>query len=183
MLFRSCRLQSMGGPCLEERVRSLASGVDRFAAWRWKTLANVARDLARIKDAFCAAVASVGPGELGSHDGQLSSTVWRAAGDHEFWAQASSLQDMVKPLSMFSAWLRGCPCHEAARLAGRNVSCPWQGCRAPELASRTQKALEDLCAVRSKYVASHDICLSVSSIVSSLQVKMQWVFELPYLVW
>lgn len=183
--FLVSRVTAMGGEpdVVSKRVRSLGSSIDRFASWRWKTLAKVTEGLERVSDAVRVGMASGTASDLGSRDASVASAVWQAACDDDFWWMASALRQLIAPLASFSSWVRGCRCHEADRLAGRKVSCPWQGCRAPELASRVHAVFAELQALRVDFTGQLECVTVVSQMLSLIQLKLAWVFEEPYLVW
>ena len=123
----------------------LETGVDTFAEWRWKTLDNVTRGLARVEEAIVAALAQVsGVHELASGPDGRAADVLAAGRDPSFWDRARSLAVLTRPMSEFSSWIRGCECHEADRMAGRAVICQLAGCRARSLASRVACVLQEL---------------------------------------
>ena len=184
--FFQVRLRSAGGDpaVVDARVRSLSKGCNAFAEWRWKTLASVTADLQRMQEAVRAAAASVRKAsEIASQDGGQASDFLRAVREPDFWARASVLGQLVAPLAEFSSWVRGCDCHEEQRRAHKAVVCDWQGCRARTLASRTQAVTADLRALREKLLDAPEAVAAVSTMMSTFQIKMAWVFEEPYLIW
>ena len=46
---------------LQQLVSSLQTSVEGFAEWRWKTLNNATRDLGRVREAVCSAIATACP--------------------------------------------------------------------------------------------------------------------------
>jgi len=180
------RLRQRGGDpeTLASRLASLDKGCDGFAEWRWKTLASVTKDLIRMEHAVSEAASTVKRAtELASRDGGVAAQFLASAQDPEFWANVSALARLVAPLASFSGWLRGCDCHEADRLAKRKVFCDWQGCRAKSLASRVETAMVELDALRRGALQSTDLAGAATAMLASLQTKMAWVFEEPYLIW
>ena len=121
--------------------------------------------------------------DLGSRDAINAATLRATCLDPAFWDRARNLRLAVAPLASFSGWLRGCECHDADRLAGKVVQCPWQGCRAPRLADRTLQTLGQLEEVRAEMHRDQDFVGALTFILRSLRLKMAWVFEEPYLVW
>ena len=166
------------------RLKSLGTGCDPFAAWRWKTLASVTSDLLRMRDAICAATSTVHSAlELGARDGGQASELLQSVSDPNFWERVSGLAQIIAPLANFSEWIRGCDCHETQRQQGKRVFCEWQGCRAKSLASRVTSAMADLQRVRQSVAGAHDSASAVSNMMGSLEMKMAWVFEEPCIVW
>ena len=122
---------------LGEMLRPLRNGCDRFAEWRWKTLANVAADLGRLEKATRMSLSLVAdPAALGTRDASTIKRLAEAVRDDAFWGRARGIAKAVAPLSEMSSWLRGCHCHEHLRRKKVPVKCPWAGCRAFQLATR-----------------------------------------------
>ena len=169
---------------LAGRLQALSNGCQAFASWRWKTLATVTKDLSRLADpvrSVAAIVASAA--ELSAKDGGAAASFLANARNPQFWSRNSMLQELTGPIDSFASWLRGCPCHEAERIQGRKVQCQWAGCRAPALASRLDRALEELQHIRDKFWDAPDMVAAVNVILGNLRMKMGWVWEEPYLVW
>ena len=175
-----------------ELVASLSKGCDKFAAWRWKTLVTVTKSLRRMERAL-RMVGSVvtSASELASKDSVSACIVLEAMTDSDFWVQVSCLNHLVEPVAEFSAWLQGCKCHEPQLLLRQQVSCPWKGCRAPELPQRVSKFMEQMADVRN-FVRkdeqpfgqfSENIAQAASAILASVVVKFAWVNETPYIIW
>ena len=166
----------------------LRTGCDRFAHWRWKTLDNVSRQLLRMEPAVREAVIGMPAKEVAGREESTAAVFLRATAAPEFWTRCRSLQALVRPLSSFSSWLRGCACHEADRRQGRSVQCPWQGCRAPELADRMRALLAELVQVRgtvddSWAAPQQEILTAFSAQIAGARLKFHWVNEPPYTVW
>ncbi len=180
------RLRDVGGDpeVVRQRVKALDTSCESFARWRWKTLRRVVQSLARIQDSTCAALASMRSAtELNARDGGLAEEFLRAVQDAKFWERNAGLALFVEPLASMSAWVRGCDCHEEDRLARKEVSCQWQGCRAKRLASRCWTTLDDMSAARNQLHASPDIANCVDRAMASFQLNMSWVHEAPYDIW
>ena len=168
-----------------ELVQSLDAGVDTFADWRWQTLAVVTASLLRIQDALVRATAGLADGDLASRDGVVAQTFLLVVRSPLFWKQCHALHDLVKPITMFSSWLRGCPCHEADLMGGKVVVCSWKGCRALELAQRVLAFAADLVVLRDADTGMEDVSThdAVTRVLCVAQLKFAWVHELPYLIW
>ena len=178
------RLLSAGGDHAQAHIKSLNTACDSFAHWRWKTIATVTRDLVRKQDAVVSATSGLqSASALSSRDGGGAAAFLSAVADAEFWRRAVALGQLVAPLASYSAWLRGCDCHEAERLAGKSVDCEWQGCRASGLASRTAEVLQELDGLRRDFSGMPDMVRAASSALESLDMKMSWVQHEPYLIW
>ena len=188
LLQERLRAAAGGQPdVVQEQVRSLNTSCDSFAQWRWKTLATVTRDLARKASAVVAACSGIQTAsELSSRDGGAAATFLTAAQDPQFWTRVSALSTLVAPMASFSAWIRGCDCHETERLAGKVVQCDWSGCRASRLASRLGIAFEELDNLRSQFSGmpdGPDMVRAASCLLASLRMKMDWLEHEPYLIW
>ena len=180
------RLRQVGGDAdsVEARVKSLDRSCEGFANWRWGTLVSVCRDLARMDDAVRASVAAFrSASEFSSRDAGAAQELYSACRDDAFWQRVGLLQKFVAPMASFSSWLRGCSCHDQERKQGHAVVCPWQGCRARELAGRTEGLFAELQALRAALHLASDLVLATTTVLSSLQLKMAWLFDEPYLVW
>ena len=81
------RIQQLGGDpdVVAARKRALGSGCNAFAAWRWKTLVLVTKDLQRMKDAVCAAISTVRSAkDLSSRDGGQAAFLLESVRDPAF---------------------------------------------------------------------------------------------------
>lgn len=177
---------------LQDLVNSLSNSCDKFAAWRWKTLASVTKALLRMQRALQLVGSFVqSPSELASKDAVNARTVFYAIKDTVFWEQVSCLSHLVGPFVEFSTWLRGCKCHERELRDGQEVTCPWKGCRAPELAPRVSKFMAQVADVRKLAsseggqfgLLSGSTAQACSAMLAMAVVKFSWVNELPYLIW
>ena len=175
-----------GGDRWKERLASLASGCDRFAQWRWKTLGHVTLDLMRLEDAFRSGIARVRSASgIGGRCAESASKLWHLAHDDAFWAQTARLHRLIYPLMQLASWVRGCDCHEVERLAGKRATCDWQGCRAASLASKVRQTSDDLEAVRYGCVRDgyHEESLAVTGMLASFREKFAWLEQDPYTIW
>ena len=126
---------------LDSLLRSLVPAVNTFAEWRWKTWAIVTKDMQRVRDAVVLATASLqSASELASGADGQAGVFLASVSDEQFWCRCAALRQLSTPFKEFSAWARGCECHEQARRTGP-VKCPWAGCRAPQLRSRLESCL------------------------------------------
>ena len=169
----------------EDSLRpAFEKGCDRFATWRWKTLAKVTGDLKRLETAVRSALPSVGPAdELASRTGQLG-VFLATSKDPAFWERVRWAHRLLGPLTSFAAWIRGCDCHEAERLQNKVVVCQWQGCRASALGQRLETAFAELRDLRAEMRAdSPDADIVLARMLHTLKLKMAWVNEEPALVW
>merc|ERR1712242_162545 len=128
--------------------------------------------------------------DLGSKDSTHAQAVWQAVNDEEFWAKARGLQMLVNPFHEFRGWIRGCSCHEAELLEGKDVQCPWKGCRARELVPRLRAFEQTLTASRNQATGGTWPGLGPSEVsgvlthqLAFLRVKTQWANEPPFLIW
>ena len=186
--FLQSRLRAAG---LDKYCLSLDASIDRFAQWRWKTLANVTAGLAHVEDAM-RAVAQVfsSAKDLASRDIATGKIFLDTSKDSQFWDRASGLKSVSNIMKLLSAWVRGCECHEAERLAGHVVSCKWAGCRARSFAARLRSTRQDIYDLRAQAANGHlrgfDCTEQISMLTRMLAVfdlKFSWVFEPPYLIW
>ncbi len=179
----------LGIGSVDRLLQSLRTTCDRFAAWRWKTIANVTRDLLRLQEVSQMAMSLLGDDvdSLGTRDAARRTTLVRAIRCEAFWTRVRALQTCVEPLSRLADWLRGCPCHEKARRKGQVVSCKWAGCRAFQFANRLRSAEDTL-----RYHRDHDPPAGVvhaewrsllTKMLALFQLKFAWVHEAPYTVW
>ena len=170
---------------LQQLVSSLQTSVEGFAEWRWKTLNNATRDLGRVREAVCSAIATVmSSGQLASSTGGQAAVFLASASDPSFWRRSAALREFTEPMGTFSSWLRGCECHDLARQDGKLVECPWAGCRAPQMASRTAQALDELAKLRQRWVSDTDgIATAITASLASLQYKMERVYHEPFTIW
>jgi len=110
-------------------AKSLNLSLNRFAKWRWSTLAKVVRDLLRVREAVKLALGSMSSSnEFATRDEDLAREFWSIANSDLLWVRAEGLSSVVKPMRSMQGWLRGCSCHESECLANDNVKCPWKGC-------------------------------------------------------
>ena len=177
-------LRDAGADELPRLLKALEKSCDSFAAWRWKTLGSVTADLSRLEDPVrCVLLSVSSAAQLSSRDGGSAAAFVESGRDPQFWERNAMLRKMTCPITAFSAWLRGCPCHEDDRLRGRKIDCQWAGCRAPFISSRLEVALTELQGVRDEFYMCHDIVAAVNTVLGNLRMKMAWVWEEPYIVW
>jgi len=181
------QLRARGG-ALAASAKLLDAGCDRFADWRWKTLDLVTRALLRMRPAAQEAAKLIGSAaEISTRNEGAAGAFLESVKDDHFWETVVWTRRVIKPLVAFSSWIRGCDCHEVERLArksGNQVSCPWQGCRAAGLARRYLQTLREIDELRGQQCAAcPDLDVVLTRMLASLQVKMEWVTEGPYLVW
>ena len=159
-------------------------GCDRFAKWRWQTLAKVCADLLRLELAVRPAVAGIGSAhELKTRDNKFGAFL-AAAKDSAFWKRVMWVYEVLQPLKKFAAWVRGCDCCEEQRLQNKKVDCLWQGCRASGLGQRLETALAELRTLREVMRgASPEADVVLTRMLHSLKLKMAWVSEEPALIW
>ncbi len=167
---------------------SFATGCESFANWRWKTIANVVRDLQRMEAATRKAMSYVRDESiLGSQDAATIRRVVLAMRSTSFWARARGLSACVRPLSDLSSWLRGCSCHEVQRMRGKIVKCKWAGCRAFEFAAKLRSVEAQLRLARDAAIPvgmlSTDWTALHVNMLSMFQLKFAWVHKPPYTVW
>ena len=168
--------------------KSLGTGCERFAEWRWQTLGSVTGDLRRMERAVRAAMDNISDAaELGTRDSSIANAFLTAVMDVGFWDRCRWLQDFVQPIKRLSGWIRGCDCHESQLLTG-GCSCPWKGCRAPGLATRLQTFKAEVIELRQGALnivgtSSGDTVLCTTRMLATCAVKFAWVSEPPFLIW
>ena len=178
-------LQSRLQGCSTGVLESLTAGCDRFVEWRWKTLANVTRDLSRMQDALRLATRTLRTSDFSSRDSVHVQLFLTAVQSDTFWMQSSALGTFVKPVSAFSAWVRGCPCHEAECLARGDFRCSWKGCRARDLSQRVRSFLDELLSLRCGHVPDQcaDLHAAFTRTLAVAHLKFSWVDDLPFFIW
>ena len=184
--FLEERVRQVGGRAevVEARVKSLAKSCEGFAEWCWGTLVSVCADLTRMEDAVRAAVASFrSASDFSSREEGVAQVLFSVCHDDAFWHRLALLHRFVVPTCTYSSWLRGCSCHESQRRQGRVVHCQWAGCRAHELASRTEALFAELQDFRASWHEELELVLATTTVLSSLQLKLAWVFDEFYLIW
>ena len=172
-------------------ARSLQTGVERFAKWRWKTLATVCARLKKLAPGITAfAEVAQEPESLGVRDIESATAFLRISSDADFWGRAEALRRLTGPMNRFSSWARGCPCHEAELARGRKADCPWKGCRAVELSQRIAQLMAELAKLREEVTEGdysgasvEDFRTAISRQMSFAALKFAWVDEPPYLLW
>lgn len=167
-------------------VDTLGKGCDRFVAWRWKTLANVTRDLLRMEDAVRAALATIPSAkDLGSREEGVASQFLASVRDSLFWDRARGLGHLVQPLHTLSAWIRGCDCHPSGGDAAR---CHWKGCRARAFGDRLRVAEAHIVQIRGAStqctgLSGQEVIDAATHMLSVFRLKFEWVHEPPFLIW
>ena len=195
------RLQHwLGQQCLsnkESLVASLGKAPPNFAAWRWHTLSDVVTSFLRMEAALRTAAASADSATLFESRQGAAASICATLVSHTFSDRARGLQELMRPLVMFTQWLGRCPCHEDSDPA--SASCPWKGCIGPQLAARVSATVTELQGLRERRLGSAvgsggsgqssggtcdlDIAVSAELAVSDLLAKFHWASEPPYLVW
>ena len=173
-------------------AKTLVRATGRFAKWRWKTLMGAVLDLARVRDAV-QCVARGTPNfqkEFSIRDGRAASALHASCLEDSTWTRASVIAFLIKHPMELMNWVQGCDCHESELLEGKTIHCCFKGCRAPGLWRRIQKALADMKAQRDSLSSTmfagvdvSDVSHALSRAMVCLRMKLQWVNELPYLVW
>ena len=104
---------------LQERCAAAESGTEahhaalgktpeRFAAWRWQTLAAVTRDLEGLESAVRTAMETIsGAGELGTRDADVARAFLSAVSDPVFWNRGRGLRRLTRPVRKLSGWAKG----------------------------------------------------------------------------
>ena len=177
-----CVLAAQGAP--KKQLASLEKVCDRFANWRWNTLANVTKDLLRMQDAIEHAL---GDDDAATHLSKryaLAMAKFLASSrSAQFWQRTLQLDSAVAPLITLIGWLKGCKRHDAELSRGAAVDCHWKGCRATQMQGRFSQAKADLAALRIAADTYSDVASAVARGLSTLSLKMEWVSELPFLIW
>ena len=187
---------------LQERLRvahpdtpdwqlALKKKPDKFAAWRWQTLANVTRDLERMESAVVAALATVSePADLKSKDAHTARAFLDATQDLAFWNCARGLRQLCQPVRRLSGWAKGCDCHGDQLAGGQDIDCVWKGCRATSFATRIRDFQAEIAALRSQAetgcipgFSSLHVLDSLTHLLGYVRLKFNWVFEPPYTIW
>ena len=176
---------------------SLSTSCDRFVAWRWQTISNVTRDLGLKEEAIRVAMGTLdGPDQLGTRDAPKASACFSAIKDPTFWSRARALRQCTLPLSRLSSWVRGCDCHQELLEAGKDIQCPWKGCRTRSLSARIRSFEQEISELRDAAAAGPDsgspmeaaltsgeAVTMLTRMLSLVRFKFAWVSELPYLIW
>ena len=172
--------------------RSLSTATGKFAQWRWRTLWNAANDLLRIEDALKVFMDGVSnPSKsLAIRKKQKAEDIKRIAEDTAFWHQTKAIRTILEPLMHFTSWIQGCDCHETELQKGNALPCALKGCRARHVALRVDKLKNELAQLRHDLnpldfggVPTSHVALALSESLSWVTLKMQWVREIPYLIW
>ena len=121
--------------------------------------------------------------DLADKDSERAASFLTAASDDLFWERSRLLKRFCEPLLNFSAWVRGCDCHEDERKRGLSVECSWAGCRAPRLASRVQQTMDAFENLRGDLSAFVDLVSAITCSAGMFHVKMEWVHKEPYTIW
>ena len=174
-------------PAEEEVIQKLDRTMDRFAQWRWKTLSSCLYSLSQLEPAL-RLVTAVTTLEVLARRRKTRGDVdkfWAGIDSHHFWSTVTFLLEVVEPMRTFAAWVRGCECCEAQRKAGKEVDCPWAGCRAASLFGRWRQAMQELQEMRedSQGPWADERLPVLSHMLSALDVKMRWVDDGPFLLW
>ena len=168
---------------------SLRTATTRFAKWRWKTLHGAAKDMLRIEQAIRLALAA-DSGALLSRDHGSIAAISLAMASGFTWDAARAVHYTISELMKFSSWVQACDCHEAEILQGKKISCPFKGCRARSVSARVHSLLRDLDSARTRLPLGQFGSIDVKTvgsvltrIMASIDLKLSWVHELPYLIW
>ena len=169
-------------------VRSLDRSANRFAKWRWQTLREVIVGMLRMRNALKFVASGPNASKLFSSKEDKSRELCNAIIDDATWARTEALRDVLRPLTDFSGWIRGCACHEAELKRGIRIQCPWKGCRGPLLASKLNDVLGVMHNIRESFegndaVTHADMSYTIGMAMSDLSNKFHWVKEPPYLIW
>ncbi len=177
-------IHDLGTPQRGLIVKSLSVAGTRFANWRWQTLHEVTVSLLRMQEAVCS-VARIPDGSalFSSRDGdahKLCGIVTSSA----FWDQTRALAAVIRILTSFSSWVRGCQCHEGESHRGKHILCPLKGCRARELADKLASVAVSMAEQRASCpdfgsVPRHVVALALTMAMSDLHTKFHWVTSCP----
>ena len=112
-----------------------------------------------------------------------------------FWGTVEAIQQGLGSVFTFQSWLQGCPCHETLVLEqNERVTCPWKGCRGPEVGDKVREVSQDLWLHSKRSVREgHDVdgpeglelrAHEISNKVMLLwDLKMAFVNDLPFYIW
>ena len=170
-------------------LKSMKTGVGRFAKWRWKTLKRAVRDMQRIEtavrlacsEAICAATAK----------DKVNAAAIVAASQNQFtWDAAGAIDFIIAPAMETVGWTQGCDCHEEELRQGKAIACVFKGCRARGLSQQIKSMKAELVRRRDTLrlgqfgsVDTDSIRTAITRIMASIETKLGWVDDIPYLVW
>jgi len=173
-------------------VTALSVATGRFAEWRWKTLAQAVKDMARLENPLRWLAAHVPRWdiEVGGRDVSSLQHLQVLCGRPLTWDRSRALAVILEPLMAFMSWLQGCDCHETEILQGEAIACNMKGCRAPALSARLQVLRQSLATLRSGShngqvgeVGAPEMMCVLTRALACVNLKFAWVDDLPYLVW
>ena len=169
-------------------IKSLDRSANRFAKWRWQTLREVIAGMMRMRDAMKVVASGPKAAELFSSKEDKSRDLCSAILDSATWDMTEALIVVLRPLTDLSGWIRGCSCHEAELKSGKQIKCPWKGCRGPMIARKLKNTLATMHNNRESFagngsVSKADMAFTIGLYMSDLQNKFHWVEEPPYLIW
>lgn len=179
---------------IDDMLQSLRKGTQVWAHWRWQTLARTLADMQRIEAvAKCVFEFIKNPSkELSMRNASEADLLRKSVLDGNVWDQVNALQYILKWPMHFSTWITGCDCHndELAGHPNRTIVCPWKGCRAPSVAKKYLDILERIAEDRSCIeeamfgsVPSGVVQSAMTRLMSRMEMKLHWLFELPYTIW
>ena len=164
--------------------------VASFAKWRWTSLEDALLGLLDMESALRTAIRYVPMvSMLACRDVGEASDFVDAARSEVFWDKVSRIIDGALLFGQLRSWLKGCSCHEEERRKGQIVKCAWAGCRAPELASRVRRFLEELHelghldAHLALPESARQLCAMWRRAYAYVDSKFSWVNENPFLIW
>ena len=195
-VFMQRKLKSLVGlpaEVLRQCLEDLDNGCGRFADWRWRSIQQCTKDLAR----FHLSISSICGGDLKdfrlSRNTKAAAALKNVTGSPLFWQMNKLLALLLGPLMKLHGWVQGCPCHPIdSPDDSRPLNCPFAGlnCRgfsgklAETIASyeimRSNRSLDEF----GEAVAVTEMMDVIGFIIGMLVLKLQrWVDDLPYLIW
>mgnify|MGYP007096122552 FL=1 len=180
--------EAVKGQC----IASLKHATGKFAHWRWRTLWYAVEDLLRIEDAMKIAMTSAkDPATyLAIRKKDSANFIKNMAEDTDFWNQCRVLKVVLGPLMRFTSWLQGCDCHGVDAHHGKTIACPLKGCRARHMSRQVAALKAEFGKLRDHVypgqfgaICPSDVFRVLTEIMYCFSAKMQWVDELPYMIW
>ena len=100
------------------------------------------------------------------------------------------IDKVAAPVFDFMSWIRACKCHENQFKKGIEVSCPWKGCRGPELANKVRTVISEIRNRAFQWADEHPGHASLNegiqfafTLAASVRTKFAWVNDMPYALW
>ena len=193
-VFMKRKIEKMDLPADEKAsdLRSLDRGCDRFAEWRWTSIRDASKSLARYKDVIHKCCLGENFRHWHVRNAVAVESLKVSVSSPATFDLNSAVDFIVHPLMELHGWIKGCHCHSIEdRSYKGKCSCPFQGMRCIGFVARLDETIRQYENMRNELtvgrfgdISCHDLENVVGFIIAMIVVKLRkWANDIPYLIW